>query len=134
MLLEACLAGSDGWEVRFHDDFEGEYDLLPEVVQDELLARAGLLRRFGPQLGRPAADTLKGAAHANMKELRFDAADGVWRVAYAFDPNRRAILLVAGNKAGIAEGRFYRDLVRKADARYATHLAQQGGRDKRKGK
>ena len=67
---------------------------MPEAVQDELLAHARLLEEFGPQLGRPHADTLNGSAHANMKELRFDADDGVWRLAFAFDPRRKAILLV----------------------------------------
>ena len=54
------------------------------------------LMQFGSQLGRPRVDTLKGSRHANMKELRFDAADGVWRVAFAFDPKRSAVLLIAG--------------------------------------
>lgn len=49
-----------------------------------------MLEAFGPQLGRPKVDTLTGSKHANMKELRFDAADGVWRVAFAFDPERTA--------------------------------------------
>ena len=89
------------WEVLFHDEFEAEFDELPKAVQDELLARAGVLAEFGPSLGRPAVDTLKGSDHANMKELRFDADDGIWRVAFAFDPKRRAILLVEGtNQAG----------------------------------
>jgi hypothetical protein len=59
-----------------------------------------------------------------MKELRFTAADGVWRVAFAFDPRRTAILLVAGDKSGAGEKKFYRDLIRKADARFNAHLAQ----------
>jgi hypothetical protein len=59
-----------------------------------------------------------------MKELRFSAAHGVWRVAFAFDPSRRAILLVAGDKAGVGEKRFYRDLIRKAGTRFNVHLAQ----------
>ena len=59
---------------------------------NELLAHALLLEQFGPQLGRPRVDTLKGSRHANMKELRFDAAGGVWRVAFAFDPKRKAVL------------------------------------------
>jgi hypothetical protein len=61
-------------------------------------------------LGRPHADTLNGSRHANMKELRFRAEDGVWRVALAFDPARRAVLLVAGDKSGGIESRFYREL------------------------
>jgi hypothetical protein len=57
-----------------------------------------------------------------MKELRFDADDGVWRVAFAFDPNRRAVLLVAGDKSGGSEKRFYRQLVRTADQCFDQHL------------
>src|SRR6266496_4127905 len=70
------------------------------------------------------ASILKGSRHANMKELRFDAADGVWRVAFAFDPKRKAILLVAGDKSGGSEKRFYRQLIDKADARFDAHLSK----------
>src|SRR5882672_5026238 len=98
------------WLVRFGDDFEVEFRAFPRAAEDELLATARLLADYGPQLGRPYADTLKGSKHANMKELRFDAADGVWRMAFAFDPRRQAILLVGGNKAGVSEGRFYKQL------------------------
>jgi hypothetical protein len=80
------------------------------------------LRERGPALGRPDADTLKGSAFANMKELRFRADRGVWRVAFAFDPQRRGILLVAGNKAGVSEPKFYQRLIAKADARFEEHL------------
>jgi hypothetical protein len=112
------------WEVDLHDDFVPEYRELHQEVQDELLAHIELLEQFGPQLGRPRADTLKGSRHANMKELRFDAAGGVWRVAFAFDPNRRAILLVAGDKSGGSEKRFYRQLIEKADERFDAHAAK----------
>jgi hypothetical protein len=57
-----------------------------------------------------------------MKELRFDASDGAWRLAFAFDPKRRAILLVAGDKSGGSQKRFYRELIRKADQRFDAHL------------
>jgi len=73
-------------------------------------------------LGRPRADTLNGSKHANMKELRFDADDGVWRVAFAFDPRRKAILLVAGDKSGVSKDRFYKALIGKADERFEAHL------------
>ena len=69
-------------------------------------------------------DTLNGSRHANMKELRFTADGGVWRVAFAFDPKRKAILLVAGDKSGISERRFYKQLIKKADERFDTHLDQ----------
>jgi len=59
-----------------------------------------------------------------MKELRFSAADGEWRVAFAFDPERRAILLVAGDKSGGSEKRFYRELIRKADNRFDAHVVR----------
>ena len=112
------------WEVIFHDAFDAEFERLAVEVQEALLAQLILLAEFGPTLGRPRVDTLKGSRHANMKELRFDAADGVWRVAFAFDPNRNAIVLVAGDKSGGAEKRFYKQLIRKADERFENHLHQ----------
>ena len=106
------------------DEFEPEFDVLHEDVQMEILALARLLQQFGPQLGRPRVDTLNGSRHANMKELRFSAADGEWRVAFAFDAKRNAILLVAGDKSGVGERRFYRELIRRADDRFDAHLAR----------
>lgn len=111
------------WTVTNHDDFDAEFDALSEAVQDELLAFAALLAVYGPQLGRPHADTLSGSRHANMKELRFKADGGVWRVAFAFDPERQAIVLVAGDKSGVAQKRFYKSLIATADKRFDGHLA-----------
>jgi hypothetical protein len=73
-------------------------------------------------LGRPEVDTLNESKYANMKELRFKADGGVWRVAFAFDPERNAILLVAGDKSGASEKKFYKRLIEKADKRYKEHL------------
>ena len=109
-------------EVIFDSAFEQEFDALPIDVQDEILAHAKVLETFGPTLGRPRVDTLNGSRHANMKELRFRTGDGVWRVAFAFDPIRRAVLLVAGSKSGANERRFYQWLIRKADERFEAHL------------
>jgi hypothetical protein len=111
------------WRVAFHPTFQKEFDELSEPVQDELAALIDLLKVAGPQLKRPRSDTLNGSGHANMKELRFDADGGVWRVAYAFDPERKAILLVAGDKSGGSEAKFYKRLIRRADARFDEHLA-----------
>ena len=112
------------WKVIFDPAFEQEFDALPLDVQDELLAHAKVLETFGPSLGRPRVDTLKGSRHANMKELRFSVADGVWRVAFAFDPVRRAVLLTAASKSGINERRFYQRLIETADRRFGRHLNQ----------
>lgn len=110
------------WEISFHDEFLPEFYELTTEVQDEILAHAKLLESEGPLLRRPHADTLKSSQHKNMKELRFYADDGVWRVAFAFDPKKKAILLVAGNKAGVSEKRFYKQLIAKADARFDSHI------------
>ena len=110
------------WHVLFHDEFDTEFEALSATVQDELLAHAKLLEQFGPQLGRPRVDTLKGSRHANMKELRFEADDGVWRIAFAFDPKRDAILLFAADKSGQSGKRFYLKLIAKADRRFDKHL------------
>ena len=112
------------WTVEIGDEFEPEFDALHEDVRTEILALSRLLKQFGPQAGRPRVDTLKGSRHTNMKELRFSAADGEWRVAFAFDTRRRAILLVASDKSGVSEKRFYRELLQKADDRFDAHLAR----------
>jgi hypothetical protein len=113
-----------GWVVEIGEEFEPEFFLMHEDVREEILALSRLLQKFGPQLGRPRVDTLKGSRHANMKELRFSVADGEWRLAFAFDPRRRAILLVTGDKSGVSEKRFYRQLISKADERFDAHLGR----------
>ena len=110
------------WNVAFGDEFDVEFGELSQAVQDEMLALAKLLGELGPQLRRPHADTLNNSSFANMKELRFEADGGVWRVAFAFDPERTAILLVAGDKSGVSEKRLYKTLIAKADKRYQAHL------------
>ena len=120
------------WTIRFLDEFEPEFAEFSEPVQDELLAQAGLLEQLGPQAGRPRVDTLKGSKHSNMKELRFDTDGGVWRVPFGFDPRREAILLVAGDKSGASERRFYRSLIGKADARLDAHRARVKAKAKRR--
>lgn len=114
------------WAVEFEDEFEVEFDEFTEPVKTELLARAKVLAQFGPTLGRPHVDTLNGSGYKNMKELRFNADDGVWRVAFAFDPDRKAILLCGGNKEGKDQKRFYRNLIQVADRRFRAHLERLG--------
>ena len=112
------------WIVEIGDEFEPEFDALHEDVRTEILALSRVLQQFGPKLGRPRVDTLNGSRHANMKELRFSAAAGEWRVAFAFDTKRKAILLAAGDKSGVSKKRFYRELLQRADDRFDAHLAR----------
>ena len=116
------------WTVIHHPTFDAEFEAMSRTVRLELLAITGLLELLGPALGRPHADTLAGSRHPNMKELRFVADNGVWRVAFAFDPKRQAIVLVAGDKAGVAQKRFYKALIAKADTRFTDHLSALKGK------
>jgi hypothetical protein len=110
------------WTVELQDDFIEEFESFTEEVQDSIVEKSNLLKRFGTQLGRPVVDTLKGSDFSNMKELRFNVGQEVWRVAFAFDPERKAILLVGANKRGKDQKRFYKHLIRIADNRYLEHL------------
>ena len=111
-----------GWVVEFDEGFKKEYDQFDAQVKEELVAKALTLGEVGPQLGRPHVDTLNGSKHPNMKELRFDVGNEVWRVAFAFDPERKAILLAGADKRGQDQKRFYGKLISIADTRYSQHL------------
>src|SRR5216684_9282806 len=115
------------WTVLVAPEFQPELAALESEVRVDLLAQARLIEQFGPAAKRPRVDTLNGSRHANMKELRFDAGGGVWRVAFAFDPRRAAILLVAGDKSGRGERAFSRRLIAIADQRFDAQQARVKG-------
>ncbi len=112
------------WKVIFSDDFDPEFDALSEDVQDQLLAVAAAVQELGPAADRPHVGTLENPKHPNMKELRFKANNGaeIWRAAFAFDPDRHAIVLVAADKQGKDEDKFYKTLLKKANQRFDKHL------------
>jgi len=115
------------------DDFDGWFAGLDEDAQAEVIAEVALLRLLGPRLARPRAETLNDSKHSNMKELRADTKDRVLRIAFAFDPDRSAILLLGGNKSGISQKRFCKQLVARADALYDEHSAKIAARKKGQG-
>ncbi|MGL5077073.1 MAG: type II toxin-antitoxin system RelE/ParE family toxin, partial [Waterburya sp.] len=96
------------------------FESLEENLQDEILAVVGLLEREGPNLSRPRADTLEDSKYPNMKELRVQFRGEPWRILFAFDPQRKAILLLGGNKAG--KPQWYKENIPIADKRYKKHL------------
>lgn len=111
------------WKICFGTEFEQEFPELPDTVQNKIVERMQKLEVHGPCLGRPEVDSLRQSRHnSKMKEMRFDADDGVWRVFFVFDPERKGIILLAANKAGVAKRRFYEKNIREADKRFDRHL------------
>jgi len=108
------------WGAQSVAEFERWFVTLEGAIRVEIAAKISLLQQVGPTLGRPHADTLKGSAYPNMKELRVQIGGDPWRIFFAFDPKRSAILLVGGNKSG--DVRFYEVNLPIADERYRNHL------------
>jgi hypothetical protein len=120
------------WDVSTTREFDQWFAGLDEDSQVELIAKVNLLKVLGPRLGRPHADTLNGSKHANMKELRASTGEAVLRVALAFDPDRAGVMLIGGNKSGVNQKRFYRQLISKADELFDAHLARLKAKRKEK--
>ena len=110
------------WIIKFHDEFEKEYEDLPARVRKKLTSVLTHLSSREPSLGRPPVDTLKGTRYPKIKELRVILPDEEWRIAFVFDPERNAVLLVAGKKTGINQRLFYSRLITIAEKRYREHL------------
>jgi hypothetical protein len=109
------------WEVEYTDEFEVWWNSLTEDEQEDVDASVRLLQRFGPNLPRPHSDTLKGSRHSNMKELRIQHKGRPYRVLYAFDSRRHAILLLGGEKTGA--DRWYERVIPIADRLFDEHLS-----------
>jgi hypothetical protein len=110
------------WKIEYTDEFGRWWKTLTEQEQIDLVASVELIERFGPQLPRPHADTIKGSKHSNMKELRTQSQGRPLRTFYAFDPLRCAILLIGGDKTG--DSRFYKKMIPLADRLYDEHLKE----------
>jgi hypothetical protein len=108
------------WEVEYTDEFEAWWGQLTEDEQVDVNVKVILLQRFGPALRRPHAGVISGSKHSQMKELIVQHAGRPYRVLYAFDPRRRAILLIGGDKTG--DDRWYETFVPLADRIYDRHL------------
>ena len=117
------------WEVILLDKLEMDLNRLkaPIDIREELARRIDDLKVFGPTAQRPNFATLRHPKHKNMKEIRLSADGGGWRAIYRFDPARKGIILVIGNKAGMHEGskklnKWYDALMAEAERRYQQYL------------
>ena len=108
------------WEVEATDQFAVWWDGLTEGEQIDVDAGVRLLEQFGPTLRFPYSSGIEGSKHGHMRELRVQHAGRPYRILYAFDPRRMAILLVGGDKTG--DNRWYEKHVPIADRLYAEHL------------
>lgn len=109
------------WSVQEHEEYTKWVEAQEADLQLEILAVLGLLEIKGPTLSRPHVDTITSSQHSNMKELRIQFRGEPWRILFAFDPTRSAILLLGGNKAGDADG-WYKKNILIADRRFTQHL------------
>ncbi len=98
---------------------------LDDDSYDQVAAAIDKLEHDGPILGRPLVDRIEGSRHHHMKELRPGSAGrSEIRILFVFDPERRAVLLVAGDKAGNWK-RWYDKFIPIADRRYDAWLSEQ---------
>ncbi len=110
------------WEVEYTDEFADWWSELDDPAQDAIDRGVHLLEARGPTLPFPSSSDVRGSRHGNMRELRIQIGGDPYRVFYAFDPRRAAILLVGGNKAG--DEQFYERMVPQADRVYDRHLQE----------
>ncbi len=111
------------WEVITRTLFDVWYEKQTDDVQEEIAAYLLIREEIGPQLGRPHVDQVKASEYKNMKELRVQVGGHPFRAFFAFDPERKAIVLCAGDKKGEDEKLFYKRMIKIADAEFTSYLA-----------
>jgi len=119
------------WEVEFTDEFEDWWSKLEETEQIKIDAAIRMLEEYGPDLPYPMSSGVNGSRHSHMRELRVQVQGRPFRVLYAFNPKRTAILLVGGDKSG--DGRWYEIQVPRADKLYDQHLEELNKESKKEG-
>jgi len=110
------------WKVIQVESFAEWFKDQDTDAQADMVTKIAVLSQYGPRLGRPYADSIKESQHPNMKELRIQSKGRPFRVFYAFDPKRKAVLLVGGNKEGAK--RFYKKMIPKADKLFDEYLEE----------
>ena len=110
------------WDIFISEEYEVWLAGLSEKDQASVVVDLEVLRNFGPMLGRPHVDRVKGSQFPNMKELRTKTASHVYRSLFAFDPERRGIVLIGGDKKGKDQKKFYQRLIAQADKIFDQHL------------
>ena len=108
------------WEVEYTDEFDAWWNTLIENQQEDVAAAVQLLVQQGPSLRFPHSSGVSRSRHRHMRELRVQTNGRPFRVFYAFDPRRCAILLIGGDKTG--NDRFYETYIPRSDTLYDKYL------------
>lgn len=108
------------WDIEQSDEFETWFLALPDHAKEKIIMGVEILRNIGPGLGRPWVDTVKGSKLRNLKELRINVKQNVFRILFVFDTKRVGILLVGGDKRG--QKRFYERIIPLAESIYDSYL------------
>ncbi|MCH4563658.1 type II toxin-antitoxin system RelE/ParE family toxin [Halomonas sp. EGI 63088] len=113
------------WHIVTVERFDSWFLQLSEAEQESVLTGLFKLESLGPQLGRPDVDSLKGSRKVtNLKELRIQHGGKPFRILFAFDPARQAVMLCGGDKTG--DKRFYQTMIPIAEREFIDHLASLG--------
>ncbi|SRR3989339_218183 len=112
------------WEVGFTEEFNSWWDTLNNKTQIKIDAVTHLLEQRGPSLEFPYSSHINGSKHSQMRELRIQAQGKPYRIFYAFDPERHAILLIGGLKTD--NKNWYQQFIARADNLYDKHLHHLG--------
>ncbi len=108
------------WDVEYTDELAEWWGDLTESEQESIDSSVRLLEEKRPNLGFPHSSGIEGSKHSHMRELRVQHEGRPYRILYAFDPRRSAILLLGGDKTG--DDRWYDVHVPIADELYDTHI------------
>lgn len=110
------------WEILISEEYENWFNQLPQKHKIVIATDLEVLCDFGPTLGRPYIDQIKGSKFKNLKELRTKVSGHVYRNLFAFNPDRQAIILTGGNKKGKNQEKFYKHLIAQAETIFEKHL------------
>lgn len=108
------------WDVENTDEFGEWWKALTDAERDSIRPIVGLVEQLGPNVPFPYSSGISTSRHSHMRELRVQHEGRPYRVLYAFDPRRAAILLIGGDKTG--NDRWYDEFVPVADELYDVHL------------
>jgi len=118
------MSESMEWKILLTEKYASWFLCLTTEEQIEIQTAVDVLEILGPYLRRPLSDSVKGASKvSNLKELRIQHRGKPYRVFYAFDPNRMAVLLCGGRKDGSGDKHFYQRMIRLAEEEFENHLS-----------